>query len=114
MSFLDKFKNLGKADAEAPRDGLEAASAASAGSPFGSLPSPYDDALDSGSRPQSSIISEAVPTTKLPTDMLPRCSPFGGWRGSFRVRAGAYAARTGWRVLRNQNAIFQRLRRGAA
>ncbi|MDM4767622.1 methyl-accepting chemotaxis protein [Pelomonas sp. SE-A7] len=51
MSFLDKIKNLGKADQQADQgDELHTLS------PSGAMP------LDSGSRSESSIISEAVPS----------------------------------------------------
>ncbi len=51
MSFLDKIKNLGKADQQADQDDEQHTL-----SPSGHMP------LDSGSRPESSIISEAVPS----------------------------------------------------
>ena len=51
MSFLDKIKNLGKADQQADQDDEHHTL-----SPSGHMP------LDSGSRPESSIISYAVPS----------------------------------------------------
>ena len=58
MSFLDKFKNLGKAEADADRDGLEASSSVS--TQAGGLSSESSD--DGMRRTESSIISEAMPT----------------------------------------------------
>ncbi|MEH0165360.1 methyl-accepting chemotaxis protein [Paucibacter sp. JuS9] len=51
MSFLDKIKNLGKTDQQGQQDDEHHTL-----SPSGHMP------LDSGSRPESSIISEAVPS----------------------------------------------------
>jgi len=60
MSFLDKIKNLGKAEAEAERFDFGANQGSTASTQAGALPS--QPGVDSSHRGASSIISEAVPT----------------------------------------------------